>query len=63
MHGLGGERLGEYRFNFNAGGTALSVDLVSGNTWLGGKLLREGDWAGGAGCQGVGAGYCPIDVA
>ena len=44
VHGLGGERLGEYRLNFNASGSTLSVDLVSANTWFGGKMLQEGDW-------------------
>ena len=51
MHGLGGERLGEYRLNFNASGSTLSVDLVSEH------LVRGEDAAGrrlarGAGCQG-----------
>jgi RHS repeat-associated protein len=44
FHGLGGERLGEWRLNFNGSGTTLSVDLVSGNTWFGGRLIKEGDW-------------------
>ena len=44
LHTLDGSRIGEYQFNFNSGGTALTLDLVSANVWFGGKLLREGDW-------------------
>jgi RHS repeat-associated protein len=44
FHGLGGERLGEWRYNFTNSGQTFSIDLVKGNTWFGGKLLQEGDW-------------------